>query len=255
MRKDLVFFFLLAALAGCTSQKSLRTVVRSASFEEVSQSVTANHDRIHTLKGEGRISIETPEMAQTASFTLLIRKPDSLLISLRGPFGIKVGTALITKKDFFFYNSLQNTLTTGTTNEENILRIFHMSLNFDDILNLFSGGVFSAADLHHPDEQRIENDLLLFVYFSGEEKRYYWIDPSTLLIRKIQEIDRNGTVAFEQNFRDFEETGNTVVPRSIQIIQPVKRHRISLSYSDVELNNTAIECTLTVPENAERIHR
>ena len=130
-----------------------------------------------------------------------------------------------------------------------------MSLNFDDILNLFSGGVFSAADLHHPDEQRIENDLLLFVYFSGEEKRYYWIDPSTLLIRKIQEIDRNGTVAFEQNFRDFEETGNTVVPRSIQIIQPVKGHRISLSYSDVELNNTAIECTLTVPENAERIHR
>ena len=252
--KKYLFFFLLMAFTGCATHNSIRTGFRSASFEEVFQSVNANHERIHTLKGEGKISIETPEFAQTASFTLLMRKPDSLLISLAGPFGIKVGAALLTKKNFSFYNSLQNTLTTGTTNEENIQRIFHINLNFEDILNLFSGGVFSSADLHNPDEQRIENDLLLYIYSSGDEKRYYWIDPSTLQIRKIQQFDLGGAVAFEQNFRDFEETGNSAIPRSIQIIQPVQRHRISLSYSDVELNNTAMECTLTVPENAKRIH-
>jgi hypothetical protein len=254
MNKSRFFLFFVLFLGGCAAHNSIRTGFRPVSFDEVSQSVMVNHDRIHTLKGEGRISIETPELAQTASFTLLIRKPDSLLISLGGPFGIKVGAALLTKKEFFFYNSLQNTLTTGTTNEENIQRIFHINLNFDGILNLFSGGVFSAADLHTPDEQRIENDLLLYIYSSGDEKRYYWIDPSTLLIRKIQDFDRSGTVAFEQNFRDFEAAGNTAVPRSIQIIQPIQRHRISLSYSEVELNTTAMECTLTVPENAERIH-
>jgi hypothetical protein len=232
----------------------VRTDIPSASFDEVSRTVLVNNSGIRTLKGEGRLSIETPEIAQTVSFVLVLRKPDSLLISLRGPFGIKVGAALLTKENFLFYNSLQNTLTTGETNAENIQRIFHVDMDFDNIMNLFSGGIFSASDLRNPDEQRIENDLLLYVYTTGSGKRYYWIDPFTLLIRKIQEIDRDGTVAFEQNFRDFEQTGSAVIPRNIQIIQPIQRHRISLSYSDIELNSTAARCTLTVPENAERIH-
>ena len=99
---------------------------------------------------------------------LSLQKPDSVLINLQGPFGIKVGSALVTRTEFMFYNSIENKLITGLSSIENLNRILHMQLSFDDLLSLFGGGTFLEKDFHAPDEIQVEDHQYVFAFQIGE---------------------------------------------------------------------------------------
>jgi outer membrane lipoprotein-sorting protein len=206
------------------------------------------------MSGEGRISIETPEIAQSGSFILTLQKPDSILINLQGPFGIKVGSALVTRTEFFFYNSLENKLITGLSSTENLNRILHVQLSFDDLLNLFAGGTFLESDLHAPDETHVENDQFVLVFTSPKTSRRYWIDPTTLYIQKVQILDQSGKLTLEQTFSDFEDVNGFAMPYTIRVIQPKERQRLTFTYSEILVNTEKLHFTFTIPPNAERIH-
>ena len=96
----------------------------------------------------------------------------------------------MTRTDFLFYNSLENKLITGLSSIENLNRILHVQLSFDDLLNLFAGGTFLEIDLHAPDETHIEDDQFVFMLTSANSSRKYWIDPMTLFIQKVQFLDQ-----------------------------------------------------------------
>lgn len=227
---------------------------RSISSDQVHEIVSANQIRMQTAKGEGTISVETPTMAQSGSFALTLRRPDSLLVILRGPFGIKVGSALLTRKNFWFYSSLENRLFTGETSPENLFRVLHVNLSFDDLLNLFTGGVFQRADFGTPDQTDVEEAQYVLLYRNGDGTHKYYINPKNLLITKIQNLNDQGKLVFEQRFVNFQTIDSTQVPFNIRIIQPTERRMISVVYSDLELNSQDLEFTFSYPRNAERVH-
>lgn len=206
------------------------------------------------MTGEGRISVETPDIAQSGSFVLTLQKPDSVLIRLQGPFGINVGSALITRTGFFFYNSLENKLITGVSSVENLNRILHVQINFDDLLNLFAGGTFLENDFHAPDETYVEDDQFVFVFTSSQTRRKYWIEPVTMHIQKVQFLDERGKLALEQTFDNFEDVNGFAMPYSIRVTQPKARQRLSVHYSEILVNMENVHFTFTIPPNAERIH-
>jgi outer membrane lipoprotein-sorting protein len=226
---------------------------RSITSAEVQEIARTHHIRIQSIQGEGRISIETPEIAQSGAFILTLRKPDSVLISLRGPFGIKVGSALVTRTGFSFYNSIENQLITGSTSIENLNRILHVQLSFDDLLNIFSGGGFLDDDLRSPDEKRIEDDQFVFIYTSHNSSRRYWIEPTSLYIQKIQFLDHSGKLTLEQTFNDFENVDGIMMPYVIRITQPTAQQMLILRYSDIMVNVEQLQFTFSIPQNAERI--
>lgn len=248
----LPFLLLLAVVQSCATHT---TTVRAnaVSSEEVHAMVRSNQLRMQSARGEGTISVETPSMAQSGSFMLVLRKPDSLLVNLRGPFGIKVGSALLTRKAFWFYSSLDNRLYSGETNANNLFRVLHVSLTFDDLMNLFTGGVFQQEDTGLPEESGVEDEQYTLLYRNGLATHKYFIDPQSLLITRIQYLDGTGKLEFEQRFVNFETIDSTRVPFSIRIIQPVERRMVSVVYSDLELNRQDLEFTFTVPRNAQRV--
>jgi hypothetical protein len=205
------------------------------------------------MKGEGQISIETPEISQSGSFILTLQKPDSILINLQGPFGIKVGSALVTRTGFLFYNSWENKLITGSSTMENLNRILHVQLSFDDLLDLFAGGTFLAEDLHSPDKTCIEDDQYVFIYTSSNSTRQYCINPQTLSIQKIQFLDHSGKLTLEQTFSNFEDIDGIAIPCTIRITQPKAQQMLSLTYSDISVNTDQLQFTITIPNNVERI--
>jgi outer membrane lipoprotein-sorting protein len=253
-RFSIVLVVLLLALVGCRTTSTLDIGSRSITSTEVQETVRTHHAYVQSIKGEGRISVESPGMAQSGSFVLTLRKPDSVLINLQGPFGIKVGLVLITRNEFFFYNSLQNKLITGSSNMENLNRILHVQLSFDDLLNLFAGGTFLKDDLRSPDETHVEDNQLVFIYASHNSSRRYWIDPVSLLIQKIQFLDTSGKLTLEETFSNFEDVNGVAMPYSVRIIQPSTRRMLVLSYSDIAVNAKALQFTFSIPHNAERIH-
>jgi outer membrane lipoprotein-sorting protein len=226
----------------------------SISYSEVQEITRSHHARIQSMSGEGRVSVETPEIAQSGSFILTLQKPDSVLINIQGPFGIKVGSALVTRSEFLFYNSLKNRLITGSTNIENLNRILHVQLSFDDLLNLFAGGTFLENDFRAPDETYMEDDQVVFVFASSQTSRKYWIDPMTLNIQKVQILDQNGKLTLEETFSDFEDVNGFAMPYTIHVIQPKTRQKLSFTYSEILVNTETLSFTFTIPSNAERIH-
>ncbi len=247
----LVLFFL--SFIGCRTTSTLNLSNRSITSAEVQEIARTHHARIQSIQGKGRISVETQEMAQSGAFILTLRKPDSVLINLQGPFGIKVGSALVTRTGFSFYNSLENQLITGSTSIENLNRILHVQLDFDDLLNIFSGGGFLDDDLRSPDETRIEDDQFVFIYTSHNSSRRYWIEPTSLNIQRIQFLDRSGKVTLEQAFNDFENVDGLAMPYAICITQPKTQQMLTLKYSDIMVNVKQLQFTFTIPQNAERI--
>jgi outer membrane lipoprotein-sorting protein len=244
---------LILLFTGCGTVSKPYIDSRSISPSKIQEIVQAHHARIQSMKGEGLISVATPEMTQSGSFILSLLKPDSVLINLQGPFGIKIGSVLVTRTGFLFYNSWENKLITGSSSIDNLYRILHVHLSFDDLLNLFAGGTFLTEDLHPPDKTRIEDNQYVFIYNSSNSTRQYCLNPRTLSIQKIQFLDAEGKLTLEQTFSNFEDIDGFEIPYTIRITQPEAQQMLSLTYSDMLVNTDQLRFTITIPNNVERI--
>jgi outer membrane lipoprotein-sorting protein len=254
MRSGNVFFIgalLLMAESCATHKASIGS--KTISADQVHEVVFANQSRILTAKGEGTISIETPAMAQSGSFLLTLKKPDSLLVNLQGPFGIKIGSALVTRTNFLFYNSLENRLYSGETTSRNLSRVMRVTIGFDDLMNLFTGGVFLKGDIGEPDTTGVEDDQFTLLYKNGLGTHKYYIDPRTLLITRTEALDEQGKLEMEQRFLDFQTVDGTLAPYNIRLIQPKERRMVSVVYSNLTLNAQDLEFNFTYPRNAKRV--
>ncbi len=254
MRSGVVFVIgaLLLLAESCATHKAI-IGSRTISADQVHEVVRANQSRILTATGEGTISVETPAVAQSGSFRLTLKKPDSLLVNLQGPFGIKIGSALVTRTNFLFYSSLENRLYSGETTSRNLQRIMRVSIGFDDLINLFTGGVFFKDDTGAPDATGVEDDQFFLSYRNGPVIHKYFIDPQTLLITRTEALDGDGKLEFEQRFLNFQTVDSAVVPFNIRLIQPKERRMISVVYSELMLNAPDLSFQFSYPQNAKRV--
>src|SRR5512140_908793 len=122
--------------------------------------VDAADAKLVTLTGHGTIAFESPETGGTASFDLSLRKPDSLLVALEGPFGIDVGTLFLSRQEFVMYNSMDNHVITGVPTERTIRSVVPFDLTYEQILNAFTGAFPIAESGTTPLSYTIDNDQL-----------------------------------------------------------------------------------------------
>jgi outer membrane lipoprotein-sorting protein len=239
--------------AGCSSIATLRSVDGRVTVMQIQDRVRTNHERVRTLSGTGNLSVESPEMAGSGSFELTLRKPDSVLLRLEGPFGISVGWALITRTSFLVYNSLENQLISGSTNPANLSRYLRMNVSFDDLLNLFAGGTFFPEDQREADALTVEHEQYLLTYQSPNGSRRYWIDPETLLILKIQHLDATGKLVAEQHYSQYRSLRDVFFPATIRLILTTQRRILSIRYHQIDLNAPLRSFSIDIPPNARRV--
>lgn len=246
----LLFFALI--LGGCASPAHITRP--TTTYETIAETLLQRTEAISELYAEGKITVETPSFAQTGSFVLFLQKPDSLYLTLQGPFGLKVGSVLLTRKEFFFYNSIENKLITGETTEENLAHLFRLPLTFDDVVGMITGGTLLAEDRHFPDELLTENEATVFVYNTEDGKRKYWIDPETTSLLRMQILDTDGNILIEQRFNNFRTVGTKRLPFVVQISQLQREQRLVLSYSTIKFQRpTDQKIFFSIPQNAEHI--
>src|SRR5262245_1425485 len=98
--------------AGCTSSKHV-VRERTLAVNDVVAKTLMRDQKIRTLRGDGNITIESPEASNSGSFDVDLKKPDSLRIKLSGPFGIHIGTLMMSPQQYIFYNARENSATVG----------------------------------------------------------------------------------------------------------------------------------------------
>jgi len=223
----------------------------TVSAGELITTVRERGSRLRSLSGSGSLAFESPSMSGSAFFTLALRKPDSLLIQLEGPFGIDVGTLLLTRDRFVLYNSLENTVRTGPPDPAVFRSVLPVDLTLEQVMEAFSG-VFaiqgSPADVRRYE---VDGDRFRLVLGCGDGECTYWVDPASAMVTSYRQADRDGRVLVEAAAGALEEDGAVYAPRRIRISLPVSGRRVSVAYSRMIINDPAPPFVFTIPPGAE----
>ena len=237
---------------GCaTSLRAKRELTLAP--ERVMEMVRQRIDAVGTLRGEGVVTIESPEESGSSSFTLNLKKPDSILVNLSGPFGIRFGTLQFTRAQFVFYNYQDNYAFVGKSDGSTLHSMFNLRMTFDQVMRAFTGEFF-APGAAAPDSFSTDGESYVFSYRNGAEREEYRIDGQDYFVRSYRVIDPEGRATLTATAAEPEEDDGLVTPRLLRVVFPRERRSISVAYSEVEVNREA-SCSFTVPKSADIFQR
>ncbi len=231
-----MFLFWLASvfLAGCTATQNInREFYSAAEFQKYFENRVTG---IKTFSGSGSITIETPEFSNSANFNLKIKKPDSLKIELAGPFGISVGTVMMSRQNFVFFNSIENRAVKGTIDSNFLSSLINMPITFDEILDIFTGSYFYSATDYATAEMSVNEDYYLIRNYYGSTINEVWIDKKKLNVTKLLEIGNDRKIDLEALAKSYENISGIEVPGWVRIIFPKQRRSITIAYDNININ-------------------
>lgn len=241
----------LLFLYSCSSSSSFNE--NDYSVSEIISSVNKNSEKLRTLKGDGVISIDSPDMSNSGSFTLSIVKPDSLYIKLEGPFGVSIAAFLLDRNQFTYYNIQENRVIIAPTTAANIKAVMRLKLDFDDFINGFSGSYnFTDTNSQNFTLSKVENDLVLIQKTPDETKKYF-LDPVKRYIRKYNVYDKDGKEKMSVEYNSFTEEEGFYFPNKIKISRTSSSEYVFLDYSSKELNKGYLGYKIKYPKSAKII--
>jgi outer membrane lipoprotein-sorting protein len=254
MNKICLLFLLLPIVTfySCTASRSSLNE-SDYSISEIIYSINKNSEKLNTLKGEGVISIDSPEMSSSGSFTLSIVKPDSLYIKLEGPFGVSIAAIMLERNRFVYYNIQENRVITAPSTATNIKAVMRLKLDFDDFINGFSGS-YNFIDTNSQNFSLARNeDNLVLTQKTSEETKKYFLDPEKRYIRQYNVYDKEGKEKMVVEYSNFSEENGYYFPNKIKISRTASSEYVFLDYSSKELNKGYLGYKIKYPKSAKVI--
>jgi len=248
----LLVFITLIMIAGCIPSKPTEEYELLPS-ERLINKLEANRRKIKSFEGNGTIIVNTPTMDNSATFRVVLQKPDSIYLTIMGPFGIELAQALVTKENFVFYDALQNTAYTGSVNSNILQSIFRINLSFDDLLDAFVGSVNLTPNLYRqPDKYFVDGDKYVLTYLDSarQNKTVYKVDVRQLGITDYQLFSIEGDQTLEGKYSKFELLENVAVPYKIQIQNIEDDQKIDIDYRKISVNKNNIQIDFKLPDDA-----
>ena len=249
----MLIVFLVAGLVSCAPTRKI-TYDRTLSLNEVLKRVQERNDKIKTIQGKGTITVESSEKSNSGSFFVDLKKPDSLRMELHGPFGIRVGTLMLSREQFLFYNWMENTAVVGKPDGKTLNSLFRLKMQFDQILNAFTGEIQKEDDRDTLDGFTVENNLYIIRYHFGKVKKEYRIDGDAFIVTDYRITDENGETVITAHASEIEDFEDIPSPKFLRIIFQKERRSVTVAYDDL-LFNENVTCSFNVPKQAEIIDR
>ncbi len=249
-----VFVFVFILLFGSCSPRTAGVALdtNSVSPRELIAMVQNNSNRLITLAGSGTMSFESPAMSGTGWFSAVLKRPDSLLVQVEGPFGIDIGTLFLSKDYYLVYNSLENRVVTGIPSSQSIRAVIPFDLTYEQILSAFAGVFTNPSSEGEPVEYKIDNGEFLLSYQCGNDVCRYWIDPEYLLVTRVQRTGPQDDVLLEAKGESILEEDGVAAPKRIEIRFPGENRGILIAYSSLRLNVANPSFAFSIPDNARR---
>ncbi len=215
--------------------------------------VEQNNLRYRSAKAEVEVSVESPRINFTAGSRLLIKQPDSLLLTIRGPMGIGYGLLFIDHQKFVIYNSFENQVYTGDPRRYNGSSLLPIDIPINQLI-LAVSGLQQLTDAPH-DSLTMDRNKYLIISSQDQLTRKFWIDPTRFVVTEFQLLDDNDRVMLQIEYQQFEQLGRLFLPRLIRFFQPHQNTRITLLYKYREANCRLAEkdFSFKIPEQAHWI--
>ncbi len=239
-------------IPGCVPSKPTEDVEILPSERLISK-LEANRRRIQSFEGSGTIHIQSTKYNNSATFNVILMKPDSIYLTIMGPFGIELAQALVTNKSFVFYDALHNTAYEGESTDEVLKNIFKIDLPFNDLLDAFIGSVNLTSKLYkQPTSYRVDYDKYIITYVDSltDASTQYKVDIRQLGITNYEITDKDGIVALEGKYSQFGLLENVAVPYHIEVMNKKENQLVTIDYKSMRANKKNIFIDFKVPQDA-----
>lgn len=217
--------------------------------------VTEGGERLHTLVGRGTVTFESQEIVGSAAFELALRKPDSLLVTLEGPFGIDVGTLFLSRERFVMYNSMENQVMTGVPTSAAIRSVIPFDLTYEQIMDAFSGAFPLPADGMVPDSYSVDEGLFRLSFRNPGGVATYWVSNEYLAVTRYEMRDTQNRLVMDATSSTMTEQDGIRAPRRIRVRFPEQGRQLSVAYSSITLNHPRPSFSFSIPPNAHTVVR
>ncbi len=242
--------------ASCAPKRAAVVLDTTVTSPELLRSlVEENGRRIVSVTGSGVMTFEGPDVAGTAAFESNLKKPDSLLVTLEGPFGIDVGTFFLCKDTYIVYNSLENTVVTGHPNSARLRSLLPFDLSYEQVITAFTGVFPAPSNGDELIDYRIEDEQFVLTYRCGANTCTYTVDPRYLLVTRYEVRDEARNMLLQASASSFVEQRGIASARRVRIIFPQESRQLSIAYSTLRLNPDETQFRFTIPGNARRYVR
>lgn len=248
-----VALLLMILLQSCAPTRELSRA-RTLTLDEVLLQVRERHKKIETIEGEGALTVESPEASNSGSFNVMLKKPDSLRLELSGPFGIHVGTLMLSRDQFLFYNWMENTAIVGKPDGSSFGTLFRIKLQFDEVLNAFTGAFSLSSEGDSLERFYVENDLYVLRYRTSDGMKEYRVDGENFIITSYRILDLDGKAILIAMASRFEDNEIVAMPMLIRVVFPSERRSVTIAYDELRINEP-VQCSFTLPKQAEVIYR
>ncbi len=215
--------------------------------------INKNYNKLKTLQGTGRLTIETSQFNYTANSQIRLQKPDSLYIKVEAMFGIDVGTLFADSKQFILYTPMQNSYISGSIDSLGKVHFIDFYSNYSNLFQSLSG-IEKIEKLNNPKLANTEKGLLL----TGEKDSlyyHYWIDPYMGVIEKIEILDANNEIILLQEFDRFVKYQGVYLPKTIRLKKPSEKKAFTLFYNKLIVNSKLDkkDFEIKIPKTASQI--
>jgi len=221
--------------------------------ERLIKRLEGNRRKVKTFRGTGKLDIETENFGANANFEVLLKKPDSVKISIYGPFGIDIAHGIVTNNDFVFYDVLKNEVHKGNDNKEILSRLFKMDITFNDLMDALAGAVNLTDKLRRePDNYRQLDDKYILIYMDNKRnlKSTFTISSLNLALLNYRLTRKSGDTIFEGEYRDFREFEGVPVPYKNKLVNEEQNQKLTIEYRTIKVNTPIDKLSLDLPRDA-----
>ncbi len=245
----MIIFF--AGCVGLIKKKPL--TLEDITIAKIRHRIEQNNLKYHSLKADARISVESPKINFSAKSNINIKKPDSLLLTIKAPFGIGFGTVFIDQNQILVYNSFDNTFYIGDPQRLRPSQFLPIDFKLENIFQAFSG--IHLIDFFDRDSLAIDDNKYLIIGSKSNQTMKYWIDPKRFVVTEFQLWNSGKKPLFVIEYDQFVKNDKLSLPKLIQITQPSQSTRLTILYTDREPNCqlSPKDFEIKIPEQAVKI--
>ena len=209
--------------------------------------LNGTHEPILAFRARASVAIRNEGDGMQFSAEMNARKGDSLYVAMSPALGIEAARALVTPDSFFFYDRIKNRLMYGGIDDASAIlpQPFASANLFENLLGLLD----PPADTFW----EVSSDTAYYYLHDRTGMRTYAVDPAFWRVVRLEKRSRSGDLLEVQQFSEFDEFGDTVLPRRLVFERPLDGQRASIYYRDLTLNPDRLNFKMPVRDSAERV--